>query len=645
MLNWWQWSVMAILPPLLILLYFLKLRRIPLEVPSTYLWKKTIDDLHVNSIWQRLRNNLLMWLQLLTLLLIGLALIRPGVRSEQRIESRSILMIDNSASMQATDIGKTRLDAAKQRALELISTMNRDDVAMVIAFSDRADVRQGYTSDQRRLRLAVESIQPTNRTTDLTEALRTASGLANPGRTSQIEDVNDIQVAEAVPAHLYLITDGGFSPPPVDLGNLTAEYLPIGSSSPHNVAVVAFTCQRNPEKPGQVEAFARLRNFGTRAVQVEALLRLDGQLIDAATLSLEAAATQGLRFDLMDTQSGGLELELQIDDDFSLDNRAFAALPPPRQVEVVVVTAGNTALMAALTTSQAATWSTIRAVGPDELESEAYRKMALSGGVDLFIYDDCSPPSMPQANTMFIGSLPPIDQWRASEPTGPLFVIDYQRDHPLLQYVDLATLLIAEGVSLQPPEGAFDLVRTDAGVLMAVAPRGPYQDAVIGMSLTQNNTNWPNRRSFPIFFLNSLEFLGSISSLSGARTVRPGQPVAIDGASRFDRLLVVSPSGGQNSLAREGQPQLVFTQTDDLGFYEVREPQQDRLLQTFASNLFSEQESDLRPAEEISIGLQAVPANASEVKIVRTEYWRWILILAFVVLTVEWLLYARRISF
>ena len=53
MLKPWQWAVMATIPPAIISLYFLKLRRHPLEVPSTYLWHRTIEDLHVNTIWQR----------------------------------------------------------------------------------------------------------------------------------------------------------------------------------------------------------------------------------------------------------------------------------------------------------------------------------------------------------------------------------------------------------------------------------------------------------------------------------------------------------------------------------------------------------------------------------------------------------------
>ena len=81
MLSWWQWSLLAAIPPAIVLLYFLKLRRVPLQVPSTFLWHKSIEDLHVNSIWQRLRQSILLLLQILliaaTLFLVGFDLKAP----------------------------------------------------------------------------------------------------------------------------------------------------------------------------------------------------------------------------------------------------------------------------------------------------------------------------------------------------------------------------------------------------------------------------------------------------------------------------------------------------------------------------------------------------------------------------------------
>ena len=110
----WQWVLLGLVPPIIFLLYFLKLRRVPVEVPSTYLWSKTLEDLHVNSLWQRLRNNLLMYLQLLLALLLLLSCLRPGCKGNELMGERFIFLIDQSASMSAVDTpeGISRLEVA-----------------------------------------------------------------------------------------------------------------------------------------------------------------------------------------------------------------------------------------------------------------------------------------------------------------------------------------------------------------------------------------------------------------------------------------------------------------------------------------------------------------------------------------------------
>src|SRR4051794_37845181 len=61
----WIALILLLLPLVLLLLYFLKLKRKPIQVPSTFLWRKSIEDLHVNSLFQWLRQNVLLVLQIL----------------------------------------------------------------------------------------------------------------------------------------------------------------------------------------------------------------------------------------------------------------------------------------------------------------------------------------------------------------------------------------------------------------------------------------------------------------------------------------------------------------------------------------------------------------------------------------------------
>src|SRR5262245_15671633 len=74
------WFALAGVPVGIIALYFLKLRRRPVRIPSTLLWRRSLEDLHVNSLFQRLRRNLLLFLQLLAIALAMLALAGPRMK-------------------------------------------------------------------------------------------------------------------------------------------------------------------------------------------------------------------------------------------------------------------------------------------------------------------------------------------------------------------------------------------------------------------------------------------------------------------------------------------------------------------------------------------------------------------------------------
>src|ERR1700677_664837 len=126
------WFALAGVPVGIIALYFLKLRRRPVRVPSTILWRRSLEDLHVNSLFQRLRRNLLLFLQLLAVALAMLALAGPRMKGTAGQGQRFVLMIDCSASMSATDLGPSRLAKAKEQAKKVVSDMEGDDLAMVI---------------------------------------------------------------------------------------------------------------------------------------------------------------------------------------------------------------------------------------------------------------------------------------------------------------------------------------------------------------------------------------------------------------------------------------------------------------------------------------------------------------------------------
>ena len=82
MMNWFGFNLLSsawlffLIPPL-VAVYFLKLKRPRLEIPSLVLWSRVLNDNRVNSPFQRFKRNILLLLQLLLLLLIILAAMQP----------------------------------------------------------------------------------------------------------------------------------------------------------------------------------------------------------------------------------------------------------------------------------------------------------------------------------------------------------------------------------------------------------------------------------------------------------------------------------------------------------------------------------------------------------------------------------------
>ena len=124
-------------------------------MPSTYLWTRSIEDLRVNSLWQRMRQSLLLFLQLLLIALVAIALLRPSWEGERLEKDRYIFLVDNSASMNATDVAPSRLAEAKRRVEQMLDEMDSGSEVMIISFSDTAQVEQGFTTNVQELRRAV----------------------------------------------------------------------------------------------------------------------------------------------------------------------------------------------------------------------------------------------------------------------------------------------------------------------------------------------------------------------------------------------------------------------------------------------------------------------------------------------------------
>ncbi len=680
------WAVLAGIPVGIIALYFLKLRRRPLQVPSTLLWKRSLEDLHVNSLFQRLRRNLLLFLQLLAVVLAMLALMGPRIRGTSGQGKRYVLAIDNSASMSATDVAPSRLARAKAEAKKIIESMEGDDLAMVIAFSDRARIVSNYTGNSRLLLQRIDAIAPTEATTSLREALQVAAGLANPSR--QYGDPGEGVVATSVVTPKLLIyTDGGFADVEgFSLGNLEPEVVVIGPPVPplpeagtqsppgarprtpsDNVAILALQTRRGDEQADSHQVFGRVHNYRGVAVATEAqLFRHDparpgtpGTLVDAIALNVPAQSDQSFKFDLPDAGAAELEVRLTERDAQALDNRAFTLVGNPRKAQVLVVTPGNPYLIDTLKTPTTVERADVTIATLDQSQNDPIGRDVEAGRFDMIIYDRVRPESNPEANTLYFGALPPGKAFATSKIIEAPVILDWDVSHPLMQYIrDLSTVVILKAIAVEPPAGSTTLLESNQGPLAFVVPREGYSDAVMTFALMDGekfNTNWFQKYSFPLFLFNSLQVLGNSRESTGDEVHAPGQPVTLRVESAAGQAEVTSATGRTvERLTRTSLGTFVAAETGRTGLYHARWGADGGLV--FAVNQFDLRESDLAPRGLVPEGVPPAQADAYKIKIgyspvagtptlkpSRKDWWKPLAALALGVVLVEWYIYNRRV--
>ncbi len=682
----------AVAVPLLILLYFLKLRRREVEVSTTLLWKKAIQDLQANAPFQKLRRNILLLLQLLMLAAVLFAIAQPEQSTTAGIGQRNIILIDRSASMGATDIesdgSRTRLAEAKLQALDLIDAMREPglldrgedaaDQAMVIAFDTTAEVVAQLTSDKNLLRRAVESIQVTDAPSRVKEAFR-LSQAQRPQRFVENEGLD-----RGPPFAFHLYSDGRL--PDADEAIPAADdrvlFHVIGQQTAANIGITALRAERAYDNPAKLSIFVGVQSTDTIRRTVDCELALDGRTVAVREVSIPAALAPPAGDDSDGSRtpgSGGIVFELDMPDGaiarvrldagsdndpradvLEVDDQGWLVVPPARQTSVAVVTDGNLFLADALAGMPLARldiftpteFVAARASG----RADIYDVVVL----DAWLPDAEAPASLPPGRWLVLGAVPTgpdalVDLGGA----GPAQIIVWSRSHPAMRDLTLDALTIIESHSVELPEGsgAITLAETQLGPAIVELPAADSRAIVVPFDVM--STNWPFQASFVLFLAQAIDYLdrdaADAAAASGAgRLFRPGDVLTerVPPGAQDVRVVPPSPQPEQDLVpSRDGR--VAFGPIRGVGVYRLRwtgaagatdQRDGDRVTRHFAANLTDADESDVAAAPQITLGTQTAQAEQFGADEAVQRFWPYLLMLALGVLMVEWWIYNRKVA-
>lgn len=292
--NLWPLAFL-ILIPVIIFLYILKEKAKDETFSSTMLWQEIYKNLEAKTPFEKLKHNILMYLQILTMLLLIFALMAPVLKRGGHATENAIIVVDNSASMQHLyDGDDTSLDAAIKEASAVIDGFSESATVTLISCGSEANVvYQG--SDKLTLKNRLKKIEPTNAVGDLNLALSMVQSLAD-----KLENVE-----------IYCYTDTDFA-----VADWTGKkedqslYVKDLSSKQNNVAVdyVNYAVQEEG-----LNALCKVTNYGKEAVTEDVSLYVGSELLDVQNVSIPAGEDTVVYFAAQDTSTGVLHEALYPD--------------------------------------------------------------------------------------------------------------------------------------------------------------------------------------------------------------------------------------------------------------------------------------------------------------------------------------------
>src|SRR5438445_9706467 len=355
--------------------YLLRPRRPIRRVSSTFLWLAALHDLEAQRPWRRVPPSLLLLLQIAALAAIVGAVARPFVLSTQSSGPYTIVLLDASASMQATDVTPSRFEAARAKVGRMIDALETGQSLALVSLDAQPRIVAPPTSDRAQLRTALDSLQPMAQSANLAAALSIAGSLAEGHADATAIVVGDGSLDRAQAA-------GAF---PIPL-----RYVAVGSANAPNLAVAGLGTR---VADGRVSALARIVNYGPEPAAATLVLSVDGARFDARSLTIDAGGAADAEWDDLPPAAHTLQASLDRSDSLSLDNSAWAVIGGDRPTRVLLVSDGNVFVERALGLRPR---TQVTRVSPGDYTAQPGQAF------DLIVLDGFVPPTMPTGSSVLL---------------------------------------------------------------------------------------------------------------------------------------------------------------------------------------------------------------------------------------------------
>ncbi len=428
---------------------------------------------------KRIQQPFSLLLQLLSMLLLLLAIAQLRVGAQGGRPRDHVLILDTSAWMNALTGKRSRLiDAARERALAYLKSLPAGDRVMLVRADALATPATAFESNRRNVERAIADSQPGSTALNLDQAIEFARTVQSRSgrRLGEIAVIGTGRVAEREAATS-------------SVPNLRV--LPV-SDAIENCGIRKIGLRRSTADPSVWDIYVSAKNYGARPRQLTLALGFGGAPAGVRRLTLPAGAEREATFTHRTRSAGLLEARLIPGDAFPDDDRAVLELPPLETLKVTVYS--NTPdLLRPFLEANTRVSAVFRTVAQYQADDRG-----------LVILDRFRPATRPRADTLWIdppaGESPVPVRSRVRNPES----IRWSSDHPLgagLRTRDVR--LDSTSVYIAAP-GDIRVAEIESGPIILARPGAP-KTIVVGFHPALSAMRY--ELATPLLFANILRWI------------------------------------------------------------------------------------------------------------------------------------------
>ncbi len=367
-----------------VLLYLLSRARRKQVVATLRFWVAAEQPAVVQR-RKRIQQPLSLILQLVSMLLLLLAIAQLRLGTPLATPRNHVILLDTSAWMSArvpADRRRTLMDEARDKALQYLKAVPGSDRVMLVRADALATPATSFETDRAKLERAIAQSVPAATALNLDQALAFAQHeqALSPYRVGEIVYIGPGRVAG----------EQTQSAPPKNLRVLSVSD-PIENCGLRKIAV-----RRSETDPDVWDIYASVRNYGSSPKLLTLALRFGGGPAGARRLTVPPESEREVTFAYRTRAAGMLDATLLPHDAFPGDDHAVLELPAEPSLAVTVYS-DEPDLLRPIVTAIPRVQATFRSVGE-------YRA---DGNGGLVILDRFHPPQPPAGNAIWIK--PPLE--------------------------------------------------------------------------------------------------------------------------------------------------------------------------------------------------------------------------------------------